>query len=100
MKRGDGRGRRGATVIWTRERRTQLLRRVGVGAVILLLAIQAIRPARTNPPTDPAKTTAARSALGRGQSAHSRLHHRQTRMTANANEVPSNAEGLAKRRSA
>jgi hypothetical protein len=46
-------------VIWTRERRTQLLRRVGVGAVILLLAIQAIRPARTNPPTDPAKTLEA-----------------------------------------
>lgn len=37
-------------------RRKRLLRLLGGGLLVLLLLAQAVRPARTNPPTDPART--------------------------------------------
>lgn len=41
-------------------RRKRLLRLLGGGLLVLLLLAQAVRPERTNPPTDPARTIHAR----------------------------------------
>jgi hypothetical protein len=46
-------------VTWSDARRRQLVRRSGVGLIAFLVAGQLIRPARTNPPTNPALTLEA-----------------------------------------
>jgi hypothetical protein len=46
-------------VTWSRDRAKRSLKRLGVGLIIFLALSQFIRPARTNPPTDPRKTLEA-----------------------------------------
>jgi hypothetical protein len=46
-------------VTWSRDQAKRLLKRLGVGLIVFLAVSQFIRPARTNPPTDPRKTLEA-----------------------------------------